>query len=538
MTSPVDPQAVSSVGPSGNFLVDALVSGMKWGAAAGTGAALTYSFPGLDGVPVFADSLASPYSNLDEPGSAIHAFSSAQQADTAAALAAWAAVANLSFAVVPDGQTQAGDLRFAFSSVPDQNAWGWAYSPSSNPSGGDVWVNSGGVGAKEDAWQPGGVNYVELLHEIGHAIGLKHPFGGSATLPPALDDMSHSVMSYKPAPNDIFFRTITLPDGHQTSVIETVMPDTPMPLDIAAAQYLYGANMSYRAGDDVYTFDPHQPFYRTIWDAGGNDTISVANFSDGCTIDLRDGHYSSIRMHSDPLPPGSVNYYTPTYDGTNNLAIAYGVTIENAVGGSGNDTLIGNGANNMLTGGGGNDSIDGGAGIDTACYCGPRAAYAVLAARGTLTITDTRGIDGTDTLANVERVSFADGGLAFDLAGDAGMVAEILGAVFGRDAVANSGYAGIGLKLLDGGMSAEQLMNVAIDARLGATASNQDVVDLLCANVFGAAPDSATEAHYLALLGAGTYTVAQFGLLAATSDANLASIDLVGLAATGLAYSA
>jgi serralysin len=538
MTSPVDSQAVSSVGPSGNFLVDALVSGMKWGAAAGTGAALTYSFPGVDGVPVFADSLASPYSNLDEPGSAIHAFSSAQQADTAAALAAWAAVANVSFAVVPDSQTQAGDLRFAFSSVPDQNAWGWTYSPSSNPSGGDVWVNYSGVGAKEDAWQPGGVNYAELLHEIGHAIGLKHPFEGSATLPPALDDMSHSVMSYKPAPNDIFFRTITLPDGQQTSVIETVMPDTPMPLDIAAAQYLYGANMNYRTGDDVYTFDPHQPFYRTIWDAGGNDTISVANFSDGCTIDLRDGHSSSIRMHSDPLPPGSVNYYTPTYDGTNNLAIAFGVTIENAVGGSGNDTIIGNGANNMLTGGGGNDSIDGGAGIDTACYSGPRAAYGVLAAPGALTVTDTRGIDGTDTLANVERVSFADGGLAFDLGGNAGLVAETLGAVFGRDAVANSAYAGIGLKLVDGGMSAEQLMNVAIDARLGATASNQDVVDLLWANVFGAAPDSATQAHYLALLGAGTYTVAQFGLLAATSDANLANIDLVGLAATGLAYSA
>jgi serralysin len=529
--------AVSSTVLSGSYLVDALVGGTKWGAQTGSGAALTYSFAGVGGAPVFADSLYSPYSSLEEPGSAIHAFTPAQQAATAAALGAWSAVANLSFAQVADGAAGAGDLRLAFSSVPYQDAWGWAYSPSQSASAGDVWVNYGGVAAKEDAWAPGGVNYEELLHELGHAIGLKHPFDGPSTLPPALDDVNHSVMSYRPAPHDIFFRTITLPDGHQTSVIETVMPDTPMLLDIAAAQYLYGANMSYRTGDDVYAFDPHQPFFRTIWDAGGNDTLSVANFSEGCTLDLRDGHYSSIHLHSDPLPPGSINYYSPTYDGTDNLAIAYGVTIENAVGGAGNDAIIGNGANNGLTGGGGNDSIDGGAGLDTAFYSGDRAAYAVGTTAGGLTVTDARGIDGSDVLTNVERLRFADVGLAFDLAGNAGLVAETLGAVFGRDALSNTEYAGIGLGVLDGGMTAGELMVLAIDTRLGATASHTDVVKLLCANVFAAAPDSATQAHYIELLDANTYTVAQFGLLAAASDANRANIDMVGLASTGLAYS-
>jgi serralysin len=536
MITPFNSSPVSSVALSGNYLIDALVGGTKWAAEAGTGAALTYSFARANGTSAYADSLSAPYSSLDEPGSAIHAFTAAQQSDTADALAAWAAVANLSFALVAESQTAMGDLRFAFSSVPYQNAWGWAYYPSAAASGGDVWVDYSNVGAKEDAWATGGVNYAALLHEIGHALGLKHPFDGSSTLPPALDDMSHSVMSYRPAPNDIFFRTITLPDGHQTSIIETVMPDTPMLLDVASAQYLYGANMSYRTGDDVYTFDPHQPFFRTIWDAGGTDTISVANFSEGCAIDLRDGHYSSIHIHSDPLPPGSVNYYTPTYDGSNNLAIAFGATIENAIGGGGADTLVGNDADNTLTGGAGNDVIDGGAGFDAACYSGVRSEYTVQAERGMLTVTDSGGVEGTDTLTNIERLTFSDGAIAFDLAGSAGVVARTLGAVFGRDAIDNAAYAGVGLRLLDGGMSAEQLMDVAIETRLGPAPSHKDVVSVLYLNVVGAAPDAAAQSYYTGLLDSNAFTVLQLGLLAADVPENLANIDLVGLASSGLHY--
>lgn len=47
-----------------------------------------------------------------------------------------------------------------------------------------------------------------------------------------------------------------------------ICPETPMVLDIAAMQYLYGANMQYHSGDDRYTkFDPTQPFFKTLWDA-------------------------------------------------------------------------------------------------------------------------------------------------------------------------------------------------------------------------------------------------------------------------------
>lgn len=50
---------------------------------------------------------------------------------------------------------------------------------------------------------------------------------------------------------------------------------------------------------------------------------------------------------------------------TGNVSIAQGVTVENAIGGSGNDLLIGNDANNVLKGGAGNDILYGGGGADT-----------------------------------------------------------------------------------------------------------------------------------------------------------------------------
>jgi len=134
-----------------------------------------------------------------------------------------------------------------------------------------------------------------------------------------------------------------------------------MVFDIAAIQYIYGANNSYKTGDDTYTFDPTKPFYKTIWDAGGNDTISVSNFSLNCIVDLTPGNYSTLR-YPKPANPGNV---TVTYDGTNNLGIAFNCIIENAIGGSGNDTIIGNTANNNLDGGPGNDVMYGGDGNDT-----------------------------------------------------------------------------------------------------------------------------------------------------------------------------
>lgn len=133
-----------------------------------------------------------------------------------------------------------------------------------------------------------------------------------------------------------------------------------MVYDIQAIQYLYGANTGYHTGDDIYNFDPHTPFYKTIWDAGGIDTIDISNYSLDSIISLIPGSYSKVSFYSQPT-----GYTRAWYDGSDSLGIAFGAIIENANGGSGSDILTGNNADNVLNGGDGNDQLYGGIGNDT-----------------------------------------------------------------------------------------------------------------------------------------------------------------------------
>jgi hypothetical protein len=88
------------------------------------------------------------------------------------------------------------------------------------------------------------------------------------------------------------------------------------------------------------------------------------------------------------------------------VAIAAGVTIEKAIGGSGDDTITGNGANNTLTGGGGNDTMDGGGGSDGAIFSSTSVSYTLtgLTGNGVRVV----GPDGTDTLSNIEFLIFTN----------------------------------------------------------------------------------------------------------------------------------
>ena len=92
----------------------------------------------------------------------------------------------------------------------------------------------------------------------------------------------------------------------------------------------------------------------TIVDGQGNDTFDFSGFSNNQDIDLRSTDKYSISL------------FTSNIAGlTGNLIISAGTIIENAVGGSGNDTITGNSSNNRLNGGDGNDLLIGGAGDDT-----------------------------------------------------------------------------------------------------------------------------------------------------------------------------
>jgi len=184
----------------------------------------------------------------------------------------------------------------------------------------------------------------------------------------------------------------------------------------------------------------------------------------------------------------------------------------------------------------GNDSIDGGTELDTVAYAGPREAYVVTRAGAGFKVaarTGSGATEGTDQLRNVERLQFSDGGLALDLDGQAGQVARLLGAVFGAAAVANQGYAGAGLALLAQGMPYETLATTAMS--IAGKTAHADIVELLWNNIVGTPIPPAEQARFVSLLDGGM-PVGALVVMAADSSLNAASIDLAGLASTGLAY--
>ena len=328
---------------SGDKNVDSLISGTQW-----TNTPVTYSFAGFGSY--WSTDSSSGYgasTGNGEPWNDSYALSASDMVAVRQAFAAWSAVAQIRFSEVLESQTRVGDIRLAYSGSVTQQAH--AYYPGSSPKSGDVWVNSNGTSATNE-WTAGSYYYMTAIHEIGHAIGLKHPFEGasqnSTISSAAWDTRSFTIMSYSARAGD-----------SQTHF--SYEPTTPMLLDILAVQHLYGANHGWKPGNDVYRFDGASAYHQTIWDGGGIDTIAY-NASVGGTIDLRDGQASVLGT-----PVNIVSSAGSVLDTVKNIWIAYGTVIENAVGGSGNDDITGNAAANILNGGGGADTMLGGAGNDT-----------------------------------------------------------------------------------------------------------------------------------------------------------------------------
>jgi hypothetical protein len=387
--------------------VNSLLFGAKW-----ANNTLSYSFIGPSSS--FSTSLAFGYGpstdTTSEPWSPrLGYFGAAAQAATRDVLAQWSVVANLSFTQLLDAGETCGDLRFGFTDIGYAHAL--AYSPGVG-AGGDVWFS---YTERFKSFAVGSYNYMALLHETGHALGLKHPFesnrANAMVLPAAMDSQSYTVMSYSAQPGN-------------ESTDYSYRPTTPMVLDIQAIQYLYGANMDHNTGDTVYEFRHGGDYHETIWDAGGNDTIRYDG--DGAvTIDLRPGAGSSLGN-----PVYLVDALGVRHGFVSNVWIAYGADIENAYGGSGSDLLHGNdlantlvggaghdrivggGGDDTLVGGPGNDRIDGGSGLDVVVFAGSSDEYTVTfhPSTGRHAVGDSnRARDGVDVITEVELFRFSDG---------------------------------------------------------------------------------------------------------------------------------
>lgn len=192
---------------------------------------------------------------------------------------------------------------------------------------------------------------------------------------------------------------------------------------------------------------------------------------------------------------------------------------------AGNDTFTDVNANSSLA------RIDGGLGLDNSSYSLPSSNYQLLNNSDGSRSVLGNGI--SDTLFNIERLKFIDKSIAIDINGNAGTTAKILGAVFGKTAVTNKHYVGIGLDLLDKGMSYETLAGLALSVAKAST--NDEVVTTLWTNVVGSAPSAADKAPFIKMLEDGM-TPGALAHLAADTSINAVNINLVGLTQTGLEY--
>ncbi|MBR9861857.1 MAG: hypothetical protein GYB24_00250 [Rhodobacteraceae bacterium] len=217
-----------------------------------------------------------------------------------------------------------------------------------------------------------------ILHEIGHAMGLKHSFS-HPTVPDEFENNKYTLMSYTENPDN------------------GLDSDAMMLFDILALQDLWGANDETALGDTTYTGSRTETI-DAVWDAGGTDTFDGSALSGGVTLDLREGRFSSFEAKDD-------------------VVIAYDTVIENAVGGAGLDKLIGNGAGNLLSGGaskdklkggGGGDSIDGGAGRDK--ISGGRGRDELSGGSGNDRISGDKGKDKLTGNGGADTFVFADKG--------------------------------------------------------------------------------------------------------------------------------
>ncbi|WP_167737678.1 M10 family metallopeptidase C-terminal domain-containing protein, partial [Sphingomonas parva] len=392
---------------TGERNVDAILIGAKWGATN-----LTFSFP----------KSGSNYNGtgFDSNGVSIYhmELGAQQQAAARAAFAQISAATGLTFTEITETDTVHANIRISQSGDNDVTSAYGGFPSDTRGVAGDIWFGRTSQPYYDLAYK-GTWGYATMMHEIGHTMGLKHghqdytnsdlsfyfgtsPRRGTQSLTPDNDGQAWSLMTYTPAPftNSNFA-------GEKVN-----QPQTYMQYDLAALQYMYGANYNTNAGDTVYTWSETtgemfvngvgqgapsgNTILLTIWDGGGVDTLDLSNYADGVTVDLRPGQFSTFDQ--DQLA-NHLAYQNLTALAPGNVAMSLLYNndgrslIENAKGGIGNDVFVGNVANNVL---------DGGAGSDTVIFTNTTGINVTLNDTGADVVVSHDG--ETDTLRSIENI--------------------------------------------------------------------------------------------------------------------------------------
>lgn len=437
-------------------------------------------------------------------------FSTEQQAATRTVLSLLQQQINVTFVEVADTATGFGTMRFSNNNQATSSGYAMLPNSTSTDLDADTWIAIG----NDQGLAIGGYNWMTLVHEIGHAIGLNHPGNYNA----GEASNGTEVGNFLGVNEDAFFNSVMSYRQSAQSIQDTWF----MPYDMLTLRYLYGTK-AFATQDDVYKYKDNAGLSASnIVDDGGNDTLDFSEVTSGVTIHLTPGAYSSVGKNSS----GSATLA--------NLTTSFDAVIENVIGTAAADIIVGNTAANLITGGAGDDKVDGAAGIDTLKLTSAKSAYTLTKTTTGFTIQDNAGTDGTDTFSNVERLVFSDGSkLALDLDGHAGQVAKLLCVAGGKNIVGNAALVGAGLGMLDGGMTYEGLASLVMNA-LGKTTA-ADALTLMWTNLLGTTPDAAQVDSIVASLG--NPSVGALTVLAADLPINAQLIGLSDLATQGLAFS-
>ncbi len=435
---------------SGNITIDALLdTGTNWNFLLPERNTIYYTFDIHT-----ATSTATP--------APLVAFNAAQISSVRALLHYTAGITGINFVETPNGNK--ADFHFAASNL-GNNVAGLTQSGSSYSYNNAaavvvdykaeayIYLDNVQFAHENNSPTKGSTGYETLLHEIGHALGLKHPFEAPYALPAKQDNTNNTVMSYTAA---------------------GIPKTTYQAYDLAALKWIYGGDGLGGKGHYVSNIQPFSSVQKItvqedqayilkvdsfgFKDADAGDTLQaiqitslpkkgVLKFNDAIvkvnqTIDTsalaagnlkfvpapnaygkdyakftfkvgdgtafsKLGYDMAITVSAvrDDLnikgDEGKNNLYGDTVDANSNDTLS-GLSGNDTLRGlGGNDTLLGGNGNDTLCGGEGNDTLNGGNGSDWAYYNTARSAVVVNLA---LTHAQKTFGAGVDVLSSIENL--------------------------------------------------------------------------------------------------------------------------------------